>query len=169
MGGSAGPCGVGVMYFWKSGAGKGMAGRITRQGSLFGTMVLSHRANRQPSLCYGNIPTTFGVHSSTNGLDFSKNPEFGFQGEAFTAQFGDMSPVAGKVLYPVGFKIVRVNIDTGVVRDFAANKSKRNGPASWLGKGGFERPLSVKFDRSGSALYVVDFGMLKTDREGSYP
>jgi hypothetical protein len=120
-----------------------------------------------------NIPpqptAIFGVHSSTSGLDFSLNPEFGFMGEAFAAQFGDMAPLAGKVLYPVGFKIVRVNIESGVVRDFATNKGKRNGPASWIGTGGLERPISVKFDRSGSALYVVDFGILKTDKGGSYP
>lgn len=122
---------------------------------------------------YPNVPpkpsAIFGVHSSANGFDFSSNPAFGFPGEAFVAQFGDMSPGAGKVLFPVGFKIVRVNIETGVIRDFATNKGKRNGPASWLKKGGFERPLSVKFDRLGTNLYVVDFGVLKTDKEGSHP
>ena len=120
-----------------------------------------------------NVPpkptAVFGVHSSANGLDFSRSSAFGFQGEAFVAQFGDMAPTAGKVLFPVGFKIVRVNVETGVIRDFAANKGKRNGPASWLEKGGFERPLSVKFDRSGTNLYVVDFGILRTDKEGSHP
>ena len=76
---------------------------------------------------------------------------------------------AGKVLYPVGFKIVRANVETGVVRDFATNKGKRNGPASWLKKGGLERPVSVKFDPSGSALYVVDFGIMQTTKEGIKP
>src|SRR6185436_10473799 len=52
----------------------------------------------------------FGVHSSSNGFDFSTREEFGFKGEAFVAQFGDMSPKVGKVISPVGFKIVRVNI-----------------------------------------------------------
>jgi glucose/arabinose dehydrogenase len=32
-----------------------------------------------------------GVHSSSNGLDFSRNRTFGHVGEAFIAQFGDMA------------------------------------------------------------------------------
>jgi hypothetical protein len=38
-----------------------------------------------------------------------------------------------------------------------------------LKQGGLERPVSVKFDQPGTALYVVDFGILKTDKEGSHP
>jgi glucose/arabinose dehydrogenase len=110
-----------------------------------------------------------GVHSSSSGLDFSKSDAFGFVGQAFIAQFGDMAPKVGKVLEPVGFKIVRVDVNTGVIRDFAVNKGKRNGPASWLKTGGLERPLSVKFDSSGKALYVVDFGILKMTEKGPYP
>lgn len=111
----------------------------------------------------------FAVHSSSDGFDFSRNPDFGYTGEAFVAQFGDMPPGAGKVLFPVGYKIVRVNIDNGVINEFASNRGKRNGPASWLKKGGLERPVSVKFDKPGTALYVVDFGILKTDDKGSHP
>jgi glucose/arabinose dehydrogenase len=111
----------------------------------------------------------FGVHSSSNGLDFSGSDSFGFRGEAFVAQFGDMAPKVGKLLEPVGFKIVRVNVNDGVIRDFAVNKGKRNGPASWLKSGGLERPLSVKFDPSGKALYVVDFGILKMTEHGPEP
>jgi glucose/arabinose dehydrogenase len=111
----------------------------------------------------------FGVHSSSNGIDFSKNNDFGFGGEAFVAQFGDMSPKVGKVLFPVGFKIVRVNVNTGAIRDFAVNKGKRNGPATWLKKGGLERPVSVKFDPSGNGLYVVDFGIVKMTEQGPQP
>jgi len=111
----------------------------------------------------------FGVHSSSNGFDFSRNKAFGFEGEAFVAQFGDMAPNVGKVLNPVGFKIVRVDVHTGVIRDFAVNRGKRNGPASWLKKGGLERPLSVRFDPSGAHLYVVDFGIMKMSRQGPEP
>ena len=111
----------------------------------------------------------FGVHSSSNGIDFSKNNDFGFAGEAFVAQFGDMAPKVGKVLSPVGFKIVRVDVNTGIIRDFAVNKGKRNGPATWLKKGGLERPVSVKFDPTGNALYVVDFGIVKMTEQGPQP
>jgi glucose/arabinose dehydrogenase len=110
-----------------------------------------------------------GVHSSSNGLDFSTSKTFGHEGEAFIAQFGDMAPKVGKVLNPVGFKVVRVDVNTGVIRDFAVNKGKRNGPASWLKSGGMERPLAVKFDPSGNTLYVVDFGILKMTDKGPAP
>lgn len=111
----------------------------------------------------------FGVHSSSNGLDFSTTDAFGYKGEAFVAQFGDMAPSAGKVEFPVGYKIVRVDVNTGVIRDFAVNKGKRNGPATWLKKGGLERPVSVKFNPAGDALYVVDFGVMKVTEKGSQP
>ncbi|HEX2683417.1 MAG TPA: PQQ-dependent sugar dehydrogenase, partial [Ferruginibacter sp.] len=51
---------------------------------------------------YPNTPpkptAVFGVHSSSNGFDFSTNNGFGYTGQAFVAQFGDMSPKVGKVL-----------------------------------------------------------------------
>ncbi len=110
----------------------------------------------------------FAVHSSTAGFDFSRNPDFGHVGQAFVAAFGN-TPTAGKVLAPVGYKIFRVNVQTGVTHDFAVNRGKTNGPASWLSTGGLERPLAARFDPSGAALYVVDFGVLKYGRLGAVP
>jgi hypothetical protein len=98
------------------------------------------------------------VHSSSNGFDFSRNPAFGFVGQAFVAQFGDQAPVTGKTLAPVGFKVVRVDVSSGIIKDFAVNKGGVNGPASRIGDGGLERPVAARFDPSGAALYVVDFG-----------
>ncbi len=122
---------------------------------------------------YPNEPprpiAVLGVHSSSNGLDFSRNAAFGYEGQVFVAQFGDMSPTVGKVMSPVGFKVVRVDVETGVIHDFAVNKGKRNGPASWLEKGGLERPIAVRFDPNGNALYVVDFGIMQMDKDGSKP
>ncbi|HEY0711776.1 MAG TPA: PQQ-dependent sugar dehydrogenase, partial [Polyangia bacterium] len=112
----------------------------------------------------------FAVHSSSDGLDFSRNESFGFVGQAFVAQFGDQAPAVGKVRNPVGFKIVRVDPTNGVIVDFAVNRGGQNGPASMLRSGGFERPVAVRFNRDGSALYVVDFGVLTMDDEGgSHP
>jgi hypothetical protein len=102
-------------------------------------------------------------------LDFSRQPAFGHVGEAFVAQFGDMAPGAGKVLHPVGFKVVRVDVTTGVIADFAINKGSTNGPASWLGSGGLERPVAVRFDPSGTSLYVVDFGVMTVSPQGPAP
>jgi glucose/arabinose dehydrogenase len=110
-----------------------------------------------------------GVHSSSNGLDFSRNPAFGYVGDAFIAQFGDMAPAVGKVMGPVGFKVVRVEVETGVMRDFAVNRARTNGPASRLGGGGLERPVAARFDPSGTALYVVDFGVMTIGDRGPRP
>jgi hypothetical protein len=120
----------------------------------------------------GEVPkpsAILGVHASANGLDFSRSDAFGHKGEAFIALFGDMAPGVGKVLSPVGFKVVRVDVATGVVQDFAANHGQKNGPATWLKKGGLERPVAVRFNRTGDALYVVDFGIMKTGKAGPEP
>jgi glucose/arabinose dehydrogenase len=105
----------------------------------------------------------FGVSSSANGLDFARGARFGHAGEAFVALFGDMTPATGKLLAPVGFKVVRADPATGVVADFAVNRGDRGGPASALGSGGLERPVAARFDAAGEALYVVDFGILSVE------
>jgi glucose/arabinose dehydrogenase len=119
----------------------------------------------------GNPPqpaTMLGVHSSSNGFDFSRSAQFGYEAQAFVAQFGDQAPTVGKVLAPVGFKIVRVDPESGVVHDFATNRLA-NGPASKVGGRGFERPIAARFDNTGSALYIVDFGVLLETKEGAVP
>ncbi len=110
----------------------------------------------------------FGVHSSSDHLDFSRSPIFGHVGEAFVAQFGDQAPVVGKVLDPVGFRVVRVDVQSGVISDFATNRQDA-GPASKVGGGGLERPIAVRFDPTGSALYVVDFGIMTMSGRGASP
>jgi glucose/arabinose dehydrogenase len=102
------------------------------------------------------------VHSASNGLDFSRNPAFGYVGNAFIAQFGDMAGGVGKVMNPVGFKVVRVDVNTGMIEDFAVSRAPRHGPASKICGCGLERPVAVRFDPSGTALYVVDFGVMTT-------
>jgi glucose/arabinose dehydrogenase len=103
---------------------------------------------------------TFAVHASANGLDFSRSGSFGFVGEAFVAQFGDMAPASGRVVAPVGYKVVRVDPETGVIEDFAVNRGRTNGPASKLNSGGLERPVDARFNPAGDALYIVDFGVM---------
>ncbi len=116
------------------------------------------------------------VHGGYCGFDFSRGggsgtpaaqAGFGFPGQAFVAAFGDMAPSVGKVLAPVGFRVDRVDVNTGVIEAFAVNRGKTNGPASKLGTGGLERPIAARFDNTQSALYVVDFGVLTMD--GSKP
>lgn len=111
----------------------------------------------------------FGVHASANGFDFSSSPEFGHVGEPFVALFGDQAPDVGKALEPVGFKVVRVDPKTGVIHDFAVNKGKLNGPATRIGGAGLERPVAARFSPDGTALYVVDFGVMLMTPKGPQP
>src|SRR3546814_11488172 len=61
------------------------------------------------------------------------------------------------------------DLATGVVHDFAVNRGELQGPASWGNHGGLERPVAVRFDPAGTALSVVDFGVLPSDERGNYP
>lgn len=130
----------------------------------------------QPELLLQQHPGTppkpvaaLGVHASSNGLDFSRSAAFGHVGHAFIAEFGDMAPKTGKSLHPVGFRVVRVDVGNGGIEDFAVNKGAEGGPASKFGKSGLERPVAVRFDPSGKALYVVDFGVMLVDAKGPKP
>lgn len=112
---------------------------------------------------------SLGVHSSSDGLDFSRSEAFGYSGHAFIAQWGDLAPDTNKVLAPVGFKVVRVHPATGEVEDFAVNRGGENGPASLVGGGGLERPVAVRFSHDGLSLYVVDFGVVTMDGDTPQP
>ncbi|MBW3574293.1 MAG: PQQ-dependent sugar dehydrogenase [Actinobacteria bacterium] len=101
--------------------------------------------------------TTFSQHSGPNGVDFCRESGFGFPGDAFVALFGDLTPVTARLTTPSGFKVVRVDMRTGEVVDFAVNKIQ--GPASKLPHRGLERPSHCQFGPDG-ALYVVDFGQI---------
>jgi glucose/arabinose dehydrogenase len=126
--------------------------------------VLAEHPNAPPAPL-----AVLGVHSSSNGFDVSRNPGFGHVGQAFIAQFGDMAPDVGKVMGPVGYKVIRVDPATGTVHDFAANGGPRNGPASRVGGAGLERPVAARFNPAGDALYLVDFGVMTVGARGPEP
>jgi glucose/arabinose dehydrogenase len=101
---------------------------------------------------------TFDPHTGANGFDFCRDPAFGFEGDAFVALFGDLGPNTTRMAMQAGYKVVRVDVRTGEVQDFAVNKIA--GPASKLPHRGFERPSHCQFGPDG-ALYVVDWGQIK--------
>ena len=99
---------------------------------------------------------TFRPHEAANGFAFARDDAFGFDGDAFVALFGDLAPVTtARLLSPMGYKVVRVDMAARDVVDFAVNRIA--GPASKLPHGGFERPSHCVFGPDG-ALYVTDFG-----------
>jgi glucose/arabinose dehydrogenase len=99
---------------------------------------------------------SFVPHAAANGLGISPGGLFGFEGQAFVALFGDLAPMTTPRLgTPVGFKVVRVDLERREIVDFAVNRIQ--GPASKLPHDGFERPSHCTFGPDG-ALYVTDFG-----------
>ncbi|HSU67614.1 MAG TPA: hypothetical protein VLJ39_12135 [Tepidisphaeraceae bacterium] len=111
----------------------------------------------------------FGVHASADGFDFCRDHNFAQVGDAFVAEFGDMAPQTGKVEAPVGYRVSRVDLPGGAIHPFAVNRGKEDAPASRLGTGGFERPIAARFDPTGRALYVVDFGQMLVGPNGEKP
>jgi hypothetical protein len=126
--------------------------------------VLAEHPQKPPEPA-GYLP----VHSSADGFDISVNPAFGYPGWAFIALFGDMAPTAGKVLAPVGFNVVRIDPRTGDIAEFAKNRGDKNAPATKKDQRGFERPVAARFDRAGTSLYVVDFGVVRMTDKGAAP
>lgn len=126
--------------------------------------VLANPPNRPP-----RPVAKFPVHSSADGIEFSRSPQFGHVGEAFVAIFGDEAPTTGKMLSPIGGKVVRVNVADGTITDFAVNRAPKEGPGTKVRVPGLERPVSVRFDPRGESLYVVDFGIMRHDHAGAHP
>jgi hypothetical protein len=141
---------------------------------LQGGRILRIGADGKVTALVSNLPS-YGDHHANgpimgpDGLDFSRNAEFGHVGQAFVALFGDEAPAVGKVMHPVGAKIVRVDVRNGIVEDFAVNKGGKNGPASKVGGGGLERPVAVRFNQKGDVLYVADFGIMAHSAKGAMP
>ncbi|MFL5779013.1 MAG: hypothetical protein ACJ761_08740, partial [Chloroflexota bacterium] len=102
---------------------------------------------------------SFEPHSASNGIAISPGGDFGFEGDAFVALFGDLAPITTpRLTTPVGFKVVRVELEARRIVNFAVNPIA--GPASKLPHDGFERPSHCAFGPDG-ALYVTDFGEIE--------
>jgi len=70
---------------------------------------------------------------------------------------------------PVGFRVVRVDTRGVIIPPFAVNRGRLDAPASKIDGGGLERPIAAKFDPSGKALYIVDYGVMLADATGVHP
>ncbi|MCM3001674.1 PQQ-dependent sugar dehydrogenase [Paenibacillus cellulositrophicus] len=91
-------------------------------------------------------------HSASMKFDICANADFGSPGELYVAQFGESGFEKTEEL--PGFKVVKVNLDTGQISNFLTNplgESTKQGPI---------RPIDVKFNAEGNELYLVDFGLM---------
>jgi glucose/arabinose dehydrogenase len=94
-------------------------------------------------------------------------PFASFAGSAIVALSGDRAPFATsgrKLVGPIGYKLVRVDVDTRRVSDFVRNVAGT--PAHQIdrdfdnGVDALERPCDVKFGPDG-ALYILDMGRME--------
>ena len=125
------------------------------------TFLLAYHPMMPPKP-FSNFPN----HAATMGFDFNYNKNFDGYGDAYIAEFGAEAPetTGGKPLPEVGHRVSRIDMNTGKIYTFAINRSGY--AATYTGGGGFELPIDVIFDKSGS-MYVVDFGLYvpgETDR-----
>jgi glucose/arabinose dehydrogenase len=91
-----------------------------------------------------------------------------WRNDLFVTLSGDRAPYAtsGRPLVgPVGYKVVRVNVDTGKVEDFIHNVNFLPASKGGRGTGAIERPIDVKIGPDG-AMYVLDFGQVEYKTDG---
>lgn len=104
-----------------------------------------------PPLAEGPV-SVFKPHSVPTKFDFSTSDQFGFTGQAFIALFGHLYHEGKTLPEQAGFKVVRVNPETGNVSDFMTVMypgAENKGPV---------HPIQAKFSPNSTELYVVDFG-----------
>jgi glucose/arabinose dehydrogenase len=129
------------------------------------------RPDQNPGFVLDNHPTDspptpvvkFSPHAATNGFAFSPSSEWGDPETAYIALFGDFTPATGTMDRPQGVKVVRVDTETGEVRDFVSNKTE--GQASRHSAGGLEHPSDVTFGPDGD-MYIADWGIARVSVEG---
>lgn len=106
--------------------------------------------------------TTRPNHAGAAKIDFDRGGGFGFDGQMFLAEFGDMTPVTGSKEGPFGFQVVRIDLEQGTTETFFRARRDALGPRDmeYTVTAGPKRPVDVAFSPSGDALYVVDMGAL---------
>lgn len=101
-------------------------------------------------------------HAGVTKLDLSHNSRFGFEGQIFAGEVGDMQPITGNGKRPVGFQVVRIDPMTGDTAPFfRARVETLGGPyMEYVTTPGPKRPVDVRFSREGDALYIADIGAI---------
>jgi len=99
---------------------------------------------------------TLGDHSAATKFDISTSGDFGYVGDLFVTESGSFPPQTGTREF-TGYKVVRVDRETGEVFDFFVNQGST--PEELFDPASFNKPLDVKFHQG--ELYVVDFGIFE--------
>jgi hypothetical protein len=103
-------------------------------------------------------------HSSATKLDISTDARFGFVGDIFQAEAGAFVPGTGATEF-TGFRVVRVDRNTGEVHDFVVNQGQTL--EEIFNPRNVNKPLDVKF--LGTQMLIVDFGVFEPGTMLSQP
>jgi glucose/arabinose dehydrogenase len=104
----------------------------------------------------------FRPHTTPGGFALSPGKAFGFAGDAFVSLFGDISPFASGGLHMrAGHGVARVDLGSGAIHDFVLAEAPEVAPGEEPHALDPFRPVDVRFDVTGAALYVVDFGAVE--------
>jgi glucose/arabinose dehydrogenase len=129
--------------------------------------LIDHQASNLASPDLYRSTLLFGTFASQSGaakLDFV--PGGGLlkqnRGDVIVALSGDRAPFATsgrKLVGPIGYKVVRVDVDPSKRQVFEFIRNTSAMPASRMGEGvvALERPCDVKFASDGS-MYLLDMG-----------
>ena len=114
---------------------------------------------------------TFPPHSSVTAIDFSRSPNFGFEGQMFLAASGDYAPATALKQERAGYWVRRIDVATGEGEVFFRAKETALGPKDleYVTTAGPKRPVGVRFSPRGDALYVVDIGAVMFIPSGTGP
>jgi len=111
----------------------------------------------------------FAPHATPGGFDLAHGTAFGFDGDAFVSLFGDISPFAsGGAVMRAGHGVARVDLITGTIYPFLT-ATPASSTASSDSPPALEpfRPVDARFDPTGAALYIVDFGAVELNMHES--
>ena len=129
---------------------------------------------------------TYPTHSSITKMAISPGGAFGKKGKMFIAFFGHMAPMTGEVDKHGGHRVIEVDSDSFESVDFLTpkghshsggekgekkddhqeEKSGHHDDDGNAASAGPRRLLDVNFPSDGSALYVVDYGVMLVDKNG---
>lgn len=103
---------------------------------------------------------TFAPHAGVTKIAFSPGGDFGFDGDLFVAEFGDLAPMTGRVPEPAGYRLTRIDLTSRQRHSFFHARKETLGPAGheYIATTGPKRLMEPYFSRKGDALYVTDLG-----------
>jgi len=129
-----------------------------------------HGPAPKPLLSEGDHPkveqpiATRPNHVGVTKIDFSTSDKFGFNGQMFFAEVGDMNPITGNHVEHFGFDVIRLDPRTRQSEVFFRTKESALGPKDgrmeYVVTSGPKRLVGVKFSPAGDAMYVADIGAI---------